>query len=160
LPDDARLRPSNAITISAWLKPSSPLQTARWLDRGTYSTYEGYVGDIWDDGKVSVVLCDGSACYRVASAPGTISPDVWYHYAATFDGKTIKLYINSELESSLELDQKTQIYYITPNTLEIGGEGTITFYYGALSDVMIFNDVALPQNKINQLYNVFSRFYS
>jgi len=73
----------------------------------------------------------------------------WYHFAGTFDGKTLRVYINGELEGEKEIGQP-----IAPSDLElwIGADdyGRPTdFFPGVIDEVRIYNR-ALSADEIKE----------
>ncbi|MBN1559507.1 T9SS type A sorting domain-containing protein [candidate division KSB1 bacterium] len=98
------LNVSKKFTIEFWLKTDYPKQDyGRILEKGS-----------WDEYYMSFYNSTGKMCgaLRVAFSGGTkmdtpIGPsqtiviaNKWYHFAATYDGSTAKLYVNGLLESS------------------------------------------------------------
>ncbi len=138
VPDNASLDITNQITIMAWIKPGR-VATQNIIKKtlGT-TTANGYEISLSSSGKVFVRL-NGNATYRIdllTSYPtdGT----TWMHVAATYDGTTIRLYINGVLEGS-----KPGIAIVANNTnLGIGAEPAATainFFQGAMDDVRLYN---------------------
>src|SRR5260221_13564206 len=54
--------------------------------------------------------------YQPASTP--LTPNVWTHVAATFDGATMRVFVNGVQVAS---KAKASAYAPTPGTLQIGG---------------------------------------
>jgi hypothetical protein len=76
----------------------------------------------------------------------------WYFVAGTYDGKSLKLYVNGELEASVPASGTI----VNPaDDLTIGGNANPLFPYrvnGAVDDVRIY-DRALSENDILELYH-------
>ncbi|MEQ1747511.1 MAG: LamG domain-containing protein, partial [Saprospiraceae bacterium] len=76
--------------------------------------------------------------------------DVWYFYAYTYDGSTVRAYLNGN--QFYELDYSNQL---EPNDmpLEIGRDqpGNLEHYYGAMDDLRLY-DRALTGTELGQLY--------
>ncbi len=78
--------------------------------------------------------------------------NVWTHIAVTFDGSTIKIYINGELTES----GGTGIFGINRalrGEARIGGNASFNggFWHGMIDEVLLFNR-ALSESEIKQLY--------
>ncbi len=99
------LHPTTTMTLQAWIKPSAP--PARW---------EGIIGNFYDNNTwesgYSFAFNDNQ--WRFCIVTDTMSPqdwddnpgsgavpqDVWSHLTGTYDGSTIKFYLNGILVAS------------------------------------------------------------
>ena len=78
----------------------------------------------------------------------------WYHIAATYDGNTMRLYVDGT-EKASSTEQSGVIEYPSSGWFQIGAykDNNEDFRHdGGLDEVMIF-DKALTTQEINQLYN-------
>lgn len=130
---------SNKMSISAWVNPDPS------------GTYEAIVskGTGWrlEEG--------GPASFTIGTNPQLVSPSTtnlkyggWYHLASTYDGTTMKLYLNGELCRSSDI----QIMNI-PNQavgLQIGARYGTAKFKGFIDDVRVFNR-AIDENEIRAL---------
>jgi hypothetical protein len=150
--DDNSLDISNAITLAAWIRPGKTgTQNIIKKTLGT-TTANGYELSLSSSGKVFVRL-NGNAAYRIDSTTSyPINGTTWMHVATTFDGATIRLYINGVQEGF-----KPGIAIGTNNTnLGIGAEpaaSPINFFQGALDEVRIYNR-ALSLSEIEVLAGI------
>lgn len=78
----------------------------------------------------------------------------WHHFAGTYDGAEMKMYIDGELVATVEHNLPINI---TEHDLTLGWNSDPTaagrFFPGRLDEAMIYN-VALTEDEIKQLYNV------
>ena len=86
----------NKITLEAWINPSS-WRTESW--RGNIINTEGngssgYMLRCGASGTLSFNLGDGSAWHEVLSAANALTLNTWQHVAGTYDGTTMRLYLN------------------------------------------------------------------
>jgi hypothetical protein len=138
---------SDEITLAAWIKPSKT-GTQRIIWKVSGST--GYNLFLAGSGLVSVRF-NGSGGSRVNST--STYPDLgntWMHVSATYDGATIRIYIDGQEENS-----STTSFTIGTNTANLSIGATETGVYpfeGAIDDARLYN-VALSQAEIQELYN-------
>jgi hypothetical protein len=83
------------------------------------------------------------------------STNVWYHFASTYDGSVIKIFINGELDNSLQasfiLDNSSEPLYFGKE-FTLVGDNWYRWFKGEIDDIAIWNR-ALTQEEINDLYN-------
>jgi hypothetical protein len=132
------LNPSNQITIAAWIKPSST-GTQYVIKKGRQDQTNGYEISLSSDGKVFVRFNQASSgdAFRVNSTANYPTNGTWMHVAATYDGQTIKLYINGVLQAS-----KNASFQIAANNLPlaIGAQDDgYRGFAGAIDGVRFYN---------------------
>ncbi|MBK7319521.1 LamG-like jellyroll fold domain-containing protein [Candidatus Villigracilis affinis] len=128
---------SNRITLSAWIKPEK-VATQNIIKKTTgTTTANGYELSLSAAGKVFMRL-NGNVNYRIDSLASYPSDgNTWMHVAATYDGTTLRMYINGVLDNT-----KAATLTIAPNAtnLGVGAEPTfINLYQGLLDDVRVYN---------------------
>jgi len=152
VPDDPTLNISSVITIAAWVKPGK-YATQRIIRKVDGTNNLGYSLFLGIDSTISIRF-NNSNLTRVNSItkyPGT--GDTWMHIAATYDGITIRLYINGVEENTVV---ESFDIGITPNKLTIGAEADETdFFEGSLDDLRIYN-YALSSTEISDLQTAWS----
>jgi hypothetical protein len=79
----------------------------------------------------------------------TIQPDTWYHGAVTYDGTTIGLYVNGQMEASTTISLNTTL---DMNGVTIGYRNDSSRWQGAIDEVGIFNR-ALTAEEIEAIYS-------
>lgn len=146
VPHNSSLNITQAITIAAWIKPTS---TGNMMIAS--KTPNGYELGTFENGKIEFRLnreSDGSR-YRLRSNKSYPSNgSTWMHVAATFDGSKSTIYINGVADNSTTYG-KTQIRSNT-NPLMIGAKGVNYRWEGDLDNVMIYNR-ALSASEIANL---------
>ncbi|MFB6192941.1 MAG: LamG domain-containing protein [Candidatus Nanohaloarchaea archaeon] len=104
-------------------------------------------------GDLDAYLYDRSAAntYRV-NTPGNTNQ--WYHMVCTYDGSTLKLYINGELVDSNAINVTPDFSNPSPSTF-FGNLDTSTdrYFDGKMQDVRIY-DHALAPSTVQYLYEV------
>ena len=89
----------------------------------------------------------------------SLIPNNWYHVVGTWDGVTVKLYVNGVIDNTLTsnvgMSNMTNPSFFSIGSCAYGGNGSTNFpsgTYGALDDIGIWNR-ALTQQEITDLYN-------
>ena len=83
------------------------------------------------------------------AATTVIQPDTWYHGAVTYDGTTIKLYVNGQLENQAPIGLNT---VLESYGLLIGHRAGGSFWTGQIDEPAIY-DRALSASEIAAIYN-------
>ena len=105
VPDDASLDITDAITIATWFKTSKTGTATQYLvKKGIISNTDGYELSLASSGLVFARFNQSATranVYRMDSTTSyPLSGSAWMHAAVTYDGTTMRLYINGVLEDS------------------------------------------------------------
>ncbi len=145
LGNQSLLRDFYQLTVSAWIYgtslPSSDLDVVFYKDTSGF-----YLGVF--DRKIRFRSSDLTSDSTTSST--TISNNQWHHIAATYDGTTVKLYLNGKLDGS-----EPATGTISENTLSstIGAFGSSSqFFTGKIDDVRVYK-YALSSSQIQKLVN-------
>jgi glucose/arabinose dehydrogenase len=142
--DSASLHLTTGMTLEAWLYPTSPLSSWKgaiqkalddyFLDANTSADHIGLGGTF-----------AGSPCCTVLQAPTGLPVNQWTHVAGTYDGATLRLYVNGvQVASQAQTGSLAQ----SGLPLRIGGSTySGEFFTGRIDDVRIYNR-ALPPAQI------------
>lgn len=154
VPSSTALNPTTAITIESWVKFSTTGTRIIWCGKGdgasnptTQYWMEKTVAD-----KIMIYLSFGATAPNVTLTNTTIVAGIWYHIVATYNGATIKGYVNGVI------DPTTYSYTGTLNTtstiFSIGRLGTYNGFYmnGNISGIKIYNK-ALSASEVSQNFN-------
>ena len=143
-------------TVGIWFRPNATGRKLLFANSYTYAANKGFLFDIGNAGTDIFLSLGNDQQFRVSSA-GYISANVWTYANATFDGTTIKLYINgTETTYTATSGTIATISYDTnPAFLGRwlnGGTSTFDFFAGRISNVSLYNR-ALTSTEIRQNYN-------
>lgn len=135
--DDASIDVPTSVTASAWVKPhaigpghQTILVKERGIDTGTYALHAS-TGNTFPEFE----LRPGS--WYDAKASSALTSNEWAHVAGSWDGQTIKLYINGTLVASRAM---TGPILTSNGFLRIGGSDIFGFYFdGLIDEVRIYN---------------------
>jgi len=143
------------VTVEAWVKATNPGNFGYIISKGAqdcqYSSYGLYTDS---NGGLSFYILGPTNPIK-SSNPGTeIWDDTWHHVAGSFDGSSIRLYIDG-MEIGDETPANTTIRYnlSTGNDLIIGNYllDCVLPFNGSIDDVILW-DTALSSETIYQHY--------
>ena len=144
IPDAPSLRLTSAMTLEAWVNPTTPM-TADWRDiiyKGDDNYYleatttpNGYPAGAGTIGNNNMQSFGTS----------TLTLNTWTHLATTYDGANLRFYVNGTQVSSLAL---TGNLTTSANPLQIGGDSIYGQFFGGLIDEVRVYSVALSPAQI------------
>ncbi|MHC4345458.1 MAG: LamG domain-containing protein, partial [Planctomycetota bacterium] len=128
VPDAPELRPMHEVSVLTWIKYSDEQDNARVVTKGSADSNDTYQLEVNSDDSVAFYIRDGNdddPCGHVGySAQSDIEmardEDEWTHVAGTFDGNTIKCYINGELVAESDDANVPAIPYLCQDTNDLG----------------------------------------
>ncbi|MCH6201894.1 malectin domain-containing carbohydrate-binding protein [Aquiflexum sp. LQ15W] len=149
VPHNPSLEIDQAITISAWVKPSE----VGWSTIMSKSDGNGFDLSLRNNGIIEFRLNRGNngTAYRLFSNYN-YSSDLgkWIHVAATFDGTTSRIFING-IEDTSASYPPFGIGTATGN-LVIAALGTIQRFKGSLDDLRLYGRT-LSSNEVLSIFN-------
>jgi len=162
VPDDPALD-VDQVSIAAWIRVGSFLDDARIVSKefGTAQPYSIYTLNLGTPGVFTAgedkvefrVGLEGQNRLRLTGVQ-QVPLDTWTHVAATFDGTTMRVYVNGQLDGSLAasgvLRKNDEPVYIGASEF-YGTPSTSQYFDGAIDDVRIYGR-ALSGEQIDALY--------
>src|SRR5882672_9200340 len=143
IPDSPSLRLSSAMTLEAWVRPSTV--SAAWRDV-IYKGDDNYFleGTTPTNSRPAIGGTYGTTNAVTYGTPA-LKANTWSHLAATYDGATVRLYVNGTQTSSTA---RTGTLAASANPLQIGGDSIYGQYFsGVIDDVRVYN-MALTATQI------------
>ena len=145
--------------------PQREISAAAWISLRSGTQWGGIIGYVQDNGSFEkgwilgynnthftfAVSTAGKLTYLAGITPFEIGQ--WYYVVGTYDGTTLKIFVNGKLESS-STDQSGNIDYPPKAFLEIGAYHDNDEYYrfeGDLHEVRLYNR-ALKAEEITAQY--------
>ncbi len=158
VPHHASLDPGQQVTIAAWINPATmghgrPIAQKRSSGNAggfTFETTHSPYGP--DNGLQWVVWLAGGSGYAIVQTPADVlTTSAWQHVAASFDGQTMRIFVNGTERASLAAPGAIQA---VPDPLVIGRNVVIPdFAWHGLLDEIEYHRRALTPAEILALYN-------
>jgi hypothetical protein len=123
------------ITVEAWVKPTGGVWVAVVSKFVHTATNEGYSLEIFSDNKVAFFCGNNWSDWLPAISTTSLTSGVWSHIAATYDGSTVKIYINGNLSLSAPW---TNGVTDSGTNLLLGSRSGTTFYLGQMDEVRVW----------------------
>jgi hypothetical protein len=154
IPDAPALNPKR-LTMALWFKSGKEAKVSRYLlEKGTE---RGYALSIAGGGKENTrkgklrATVNGHDCL----SDNTVTDDLWHHAAATFDGQTLKLYVDGILQKQTvavkgELAANAHDLTLGMHRSAPSSQDKEVSFEGLLDEVVIFNR-ALDEAEIKRL---------
>ncbi|CAG0929312.1 hypothetical protein TFLX_01247 [Thermoflexales bacterium] len=150
VPDASSLQIANALTVDAWIKPSSLLQAyAPLVKKPGTGNNSGYALEFLFNNVTFWVYVNGTGWVNSPWVPVPVGE--WSHVAGVYDGSVVSLYVNGNLIGS---PTSAPGSIVVPNgELHIGHDpaNTTRFYHGLIDEVELFNR-ALSASEIQAIY--------
>ena len=122
-------------TVEAWVKPVG----GRWISVISKfvhtASHEGYSLEIFSDNKVSLLYGNNWSDWNATTSSNALTSGVWSHIAATYDGSTVKIYINGNLTQSAAW---TNGVTDSGTNLLIGSRSGSTFCLGQMDEARVW----------------------
>ncbi len=151
---DSSVLESTSFTVSAWVKRSGNQND--WVKilnkgRGDAAPYASYKME-FNSSSDTVVnfhvgFTDGTAAIVQNQTP--LADNVWTLLTGTFDGTTLRMYVNGTLESTNVIGSKTVNFDTVPLTL--GGYAGWGYFKGNVDEVRLYNR-ALSDSEVSSIY--------
>jgi hypothetical protein len=137
--------PSNygAFSASGWVRPDTDTGVSQYILQ-----QDGTNGKVWllryQDGRLETFL-GGTGTFST----GTIPLNTWTHIAVTYDGTTVRLFLNGVQDGSRTIAMNSE----PTGGMIIGASKTLgNFFNGGIDEVSIYNR-QLTSNEIKDQYN-------
>src|SRR5436309_8935849 len=135
VPDAASLQLTTGMTLEAWVFPTATLTNWRAIvDKNVDGYYLMASTDQSDRPSAGGTWVGGN---QNTYGPSVVEVNTWTHLAATFDGETVRLYVNGAEVAS---QAQTTPLATTTGTLQIGGDSYPNeLFAGRIDEVRIYN---------------------
>lgn len=123
------------LTLEAWVKPNGGVWVAVVSKFVHTASAEGYSLEIFSDNKPSLLFGNNWNDWNAATSNTALTAGVWSHIAATYDGSTVKVYVNGALTQSVAW---TNGLTDSGTDLLLGSRSGTTFFSGQMDEVRVW----------------------
>ena len=145
------------MTISAWIKADRFDNNQEIISKATGTGYRDYFWMIGFQKRIisnneafPVFKLKAGATKQIVSYSSRVYSGTWYHIAATYDGNTMKLYLNGTMIGSTNVSGNIQTNSNVPAWIGANPSGSNTNNFdGHIDEIRIWNK-ALSQSEIRE----------
>ena len=155
VPASDELKITGEITMAAWINQDSWDTDAQWFDKNCHNggEHSSYGIGAFNSGKnFNMFLGTGNA-RPTLSQPHELDEKKWHHVVGTYDGSTMKVYVDGEVAA--EKDEKFDFKGTNDQDLRIGcskDRGRYTFENGSIDEAAVWRR-ALSEAEIQEIAN-------
>jgi hypothetical protein len=152
IPDSAALDPTNALSLEAWVYVTAypSLDIVTIVGKEDPAGVHQYQLTLWNtQGRWCfrpTIVVNGVGAYMAGNT--AVQLGQWYHIATTYDGNSVKLYVNGNLDGSVPASGTVAT---STQPLRIGGDETGWFFDGFVDEVSLYGR-ALFASEIQGIY--------
>lgn len=130
---------TSAMTLEAWVNPASVAgwRTVLLKEGQSWMAYELYANNA-EVSRAAAYFTTPGGGMRGITAPGAIATNTWTHLATTYDGTTMKFFVNGAVVRSV---LRSGAIDTTNGPLNIGGNYVWggEYFAGLIDDVRVYN---------------------
>ncbi len=155
VPADESLKIEGEITMAAWIHQEAWNTDAQWFDKNCHNGGElnSYgIGAFNGGANFNMFLGSGNG-RPTLSKPHPLEEDTWHHVVGTYDGSTMKIYVDGEL--ALEEDQAFDFLGTNDQDLRIGcskDRPQYSFEGGSIDEAAVWRR-ALSDDEVKEIMN-------
>jgi hypothetical protein len=137
--DNTLLNLTTGMTLEAWVSPGTG--NTGWRDIIYKGNDNYYLEGSTSTGAPGAGIMVGGSATETFGA-GALAPNVWKFLTATYDGTTLRFYVDGALVSS---QPRTGSIVTSTNPLQIGGDSLYgQFFQGTIDEVRVYNVALTP----------------
>ena len=155
VPAADELKITGEITMAAWINQDAWNNNSQWFDKnchngGEHSSYG--IGIFGDGASFNMFLGTGNS-RPTLNMPHALDAKTWHHVVGTYDGSTMKVYVDGEVAA--EQEQKFDFTGTNDQDLRIGcskDRPQYTFENGSIDEAAVWRR-ALSEDEIQEIAN-------
>ncbi|MGB7218885.1 MAG: LamG-like jellyroll fold domain-containing protein, partial [Vicinamibacterales bacterium] len=129
----ASLALTTGMTVEAWVMPAATLSGWRTILHKNVDRFYLFASSDTNTPAAGGTFAGGN---QNTVAPSALAANVWTHLAGTFDGATVRLYVNGVQVAS---QAQTTPLTTSTGTLQIGGSGYGEYFNGWIDELRVYN---------------------
>ncbi|CAK9037557.1 Arylsulfatase A (ASA) (Cerebroside-sulfatase) [Cleaved into: Arylsulfatase A component B [Durusdinium trenchii] len=143
-----KLDTQDSLTMMAWIKTEDSSRSVI----ATRTNGPGYLFEINRPGEAGLLTAHVGGPGVDATATSTVNDGEWHHVAMTYDGETLRGYVDGIEEAMLEGSptDSTQDYPFMVGALRPAGESDARLFSGMIDDLRVYN-IVLTADQIQEL---------
>jgi GH43 family beta-xylosidase len=145
----------SALTLAAWIKANAFIDWASVMTKGTNTS--PYAMQTWHDGSLRFTANWGTPSGSVGggswNSTAKMGINQWYHVAVTYDGATVRFYLNGVLDAN---QPAVALHFgVVNEPLTIGADlpGGHEYFNGVIRDARLYGR-ALSGAEINSVFGI------
>ena len=139
IPNHTSLNPTEELSMMAWVKTFEN-KTTKIAQKGDWDGH-GLGQGKWDGWNVHVRTAD-NVSHTLHWGDGLPQFNTWYHLAMTYDGASLKIYINGQLKNTAAVSGALKV---NGRTFSIGSDNAAQkFFNGWIDDVRYYGKALSP----------------
>lgn len=149
IPDAPAISELKALSMSAWISPTKLGSWVAVAEKGIHLNWS-YGFFIEPDGTLSFEVSTGPGNNLVCCV-GNFALEIgkWYHIFGSYDGKSVKAYVDGKLEGEMPGNDAVHITEGLPFT--IGSRNGQNHYGGAVDEVAFWDEAIAVENAMDPL---------
>ncbi len=147
IPDHKAISELDALSMSAWIQPKKLGAWVAVLEKGIHENWS-YGFFIEPDGTLSFEVSTGPANNLVCCV-GNVALKIgqWYHIFGSYDGKSVKAYVDGKLEGEMAGNDAVHITEGLPFT--IGSRNGQNYFAGVVDEVAFWDEAITVEESLN-----------
>jgi len=155
VPASDDLKITGEITMAAWINQDSWATDAQWFDKNCHNggEHSSYGIGAFNSGKNFNMFLGTGNSRPTLSQPHALDTSKWHHVVGTYDGDTMKVYVDGELAA--EKAEKFDFKGTNDQDLRIGcsrDRPNYTFENGSIDEAAVWRR-ALSEDEITEIAN-------
>ncbi len=155
VPASDDLKITGEITMAAWINQDSWATDAQWFDKNCHNggEHSSYGIGAFNSGKNFNMFLGTGNSRPTLSQPHALDTQKWHHVVGTYDGDTMKVYVDGELAA--EKAEKFDFKGTNDQDLRIGcskDRPNYTFENGSIDEAAVWRR-ALSEDEITKIAN-------
>ena len=155
VPAADELKITGEITMAAWINQDSWATDAQWFDKNCHNggEHSSYGIGAFNGGKNFNMFLGTGNSRPTLSQPHALDTKKWHHVVGTYDGSTMKVYVDGEVAA--EKDEKFDFKGTNDQDLRIGcskDRPNYTFENGSIDEAAVWRR-ALSDDEIQEIMN-------